>query len=290
MSAIQIPTEAWRKNFRSVVLLAILGVCSAVAWVMAWHKSTPARNAREILSVVRRRGLKSYWPESVRRQQWFLIRRGETIVGWEMEYHQAGPSRAGGGFERRMKIDTGQLRLSARWRLSNNVEDGEYQSQRVVLSPPRAEVGEAKIVFHGRNLQVYQNINGVRYSSTATAPENYLPEGAMPLVIREVARRRGRARFEMVQDESHPKLLQGGRTPLFPFELRYCGEDSQTPGAMVETSDSRGNSWITVVDDNGAVVRRYGENLECTLVSYEEVLRHFPGVAEFASDEDTVEL
>lgn len=284
-----IPTEAWRKNFRSIVLLAILGVCSAVAWVLAWHKSTPARNAREILAAIRRNGIKSYWPDNAQRQQWFLIHRDGKITGWEMEYHQAGPSGAGGGFERRLNNAKSQLRISARWRLNNNAEEGEYQSQRVMLSPPRADVGEAKIVLRSRNLQVVQNINGHGFSSTTATPDNYLPEGLMPLAIREVARRRSRARFEMVQDAQPPAQSQGEKTPLFSFELRYAGKDSHSGGAMVEEYYDPKHTWITVLDDGGNVLERYQGKIKWMPVSREEILQHFPAAAEYASDDETVE-
>ena len=283
-------SETWRKNFRSVVLLAILGVCAALAWVLAWHKSAPARDGREILAGIRRQGIRQYWTQNVQRRQWFLIRRDGNVVGWEMEFRQAGPDGAGGGFERRTNVNTGQERISARWRLTNNAEEGQYQSQRVEFSRTRAEVSEAKIVLQNRTLQVYQNIDGVRYVSTAAASENYLPEGLMPLAMREVARRQGRARFEMVEDGSHPEESQGGRTPLYPFELRYLGKDSQTGGAMVETSFGGGSSWVTVIDETGNVLRRFGSNVEFLPATREEIQKQFPSAVEVIADDETVEM
>jgi hypothetical protein len=290
MVPIHIPTEAWRKNFRSIVLLAILGVCSAMAWVLAWHKSAPARNAQEILAAIRRRGIKTYWPENARHQQWFLIYRDEKITGWEMEYHQAGSNGAVGGFVRQNDLSTRQVRISTRWRLSNNAEKGDYQSQHVAWNPPQAEVGEAKIELRDRNLQVVQNINGKRYSSSAAAPENYLPEGLMSLAIREVAQRRSHARFEMVQDAQPPAQSKGEKTPLFSFELRYVGQDSHSGGAMVEESYDPKHTWITVLDDAGNVLQRNQGNIKCVPVPHQTVLQHFPAAAEFAGDDETVEL
>lgn len=290
MVPIHLSTETWRKNFRSVVLLALLGVCSAVAWVLAWHKSAPAREAQGILAAIRRNGIKSYWPENVQRRQWFLIRRDGQIVGWEMEYRQAGPGNAGGGFERQTNGQKKQIRISSRWRLSNDSEHGEYESQRLEYLLPQSKISQAKIVLQNRTLQVFQNIDGARYISTAAAPENYLPEGLMLLAIQEVARRKTRARFEMVLDESPPGKSQGGQTPLFSFELRYIGVDAGIGGAMVETSYGHGNSLMTVIDDNGDILRVYGEHVESTPASRETILEYFPAAVEFISDEETVEL
>lgn len=282
--------EAWRNNFRSLVLLALLGVCAAAAWLMAWHKSSPSREGQDILATIRQKGIKSYWPQNVQRREWFLIRRGEKIVGWEMEYRQAGPDRAGGGFERQTNTAAGQERISARWKLTNNTEQGQYQSQSVKFSRMKASVTEAKIALQEGRLEVLQNNNGAHYASTTPVTENYLPEGVMSIAIHEVAKRKTQARFDMVEDESYPEESQGGQTPLYSFELRYIGQDTRTGGAMVETFFRGGGSWVTVVDDEGNVLRRFGENVEFTPATRVEVQKHFPEAAELQSNDGTVEM
>jgi hypothetical protein len=288
MVPISNPTETWRKNFRSIVLLAILGVCATAAWVLAWHKSAPAREAQEILAEIRRNGIKSYWPDDAIRQQWFFVYRGDNVVGWEKEYHQAGSDHIAGCVEKRWNNDKGQVRISSRWRLSNNAEEGEYQSKYEIFSSPHP-IFETIIVLRNRNLQVFQNIKGAHFTSTRKIPENYLPEGLSSLVIREVARRRGHGRFEMVLDDIHPEQLQGGQTPLFPMELRYVGVDPDTGGAKIEESLDPKNSWTIVLDAAGNVLRRDQGNTRTMPVSYETVLKKFPAAAEFA-DKETGEL
>ncbi|MBN1942478.1 MAG: hypothetical protein JW849_04200 [Phycisphaerae bacterium] len=285
-----IPVETWRKNFRSLVLLAILGVCSAVAWVLAWHKGAPARDAREILSAIRRQGIKHYWPQNARQQRWFFIRREGNVVGWEMHHRQAGADGAIGGFVRRENAPHKQVRLSSRWRLSNDAEQGEYHSQQVVLQPPQVKVTEAAIELRDRNLQVNQNIDGAGFSSTTAIPENYLPEGLMTLAMREVAQRQGRAQFKMVLDNQKPSPPTGGQTPLFSFELRYVGQDPSTGGAKVETSFGRENPWITILDANGEMIRRYEGNTEFSPATFEEILQRFPDAAEYAPDGETTAM
>lgn len=291
MIPVETATETWRKNFRSLVLLAVLGICTASAWALAWYRGAPAREAAEILAAVRRDGLRAYWTELLPRRRWFLIRQGGKIVGWEMVFRRVGPETAEGGFVQRQFHPAGQIRLASRWRIRLDAEKGEYQSQQVFLRPGGAEVNETTIELRDRRIQVLQNRDGVRFLSVAPTPDNYLPEGLMDLVIRETARRKTRTRFEMVLDSQPPARQQGAQTPLFPLEFRYLGEDPQTGGTKIEESLSRSEgTGLIVLDTFGEVIRRqYGET-EYTFSSRSEVLRSFPDAAEFADEEETVEM
>ncbi|MBN1555818.1 MAG: hypothetical protein JXA11_13835 [Phycisphaerae bacterium] len=286
MIPVQTSTETWRKNFRSLVLLALLGVCSTAAWVLAWHKSAPARDGRDFLESLRQRGVKSWWPANGRRQHWFLVYRQGTVVGWEMDYRQASANGTIGGMIRR----TQDTRLSSRWRISNDIQEGDYQSQFVKLQLPHPESVEATIELRGDRLQVLQVIDRVRYSSATKIPDNYLPEGLMLPAMREVVRRQGKARYEMVADDHPPSRQDGGTTPLFSFQLRYLGADASTGGAMVETFYGAGEPLITILDADGEVIRRRQGNTDFQPATREAILQLFPEAAQYAMDNETVEL
>lgn len=264
-----------------------------MAWVMAWHKGAPTREAQAILAAIQGRGLLDSWSKDTEPQRWYLVLREGKVIGWEMEFHQAQPSGAAGGEVSKQVVPSGQILLTAQWKLSNDAKQGEYRSRQVALKLPRPVVVEAGIELHEGNLRVDQNINGKRFSSSGRAPENYLPEGLMTLAIREVARRKTHARFLMVRDGYPPEQPQGGQPKLHPFSLRYLGADEQTGGARVVFSlaDGQGGEQTLILNKEGKVVRREAGKRQFVATTGQEVLRLFPDAGEVVpTDDKTVQM
>jgi hypothetical protein len=283
-------SEAWRRSARSLVLLGLLGVCVAVAWVLVQHEGGPAREAIDILAEVRKAGLAEYWKEKTEKRQWFLLRRGGKIVGWQMTSRRPDDS----GFSGSMVRKTIDQQIQVKWELSDDLRHGTYESQAVSSISlggrrPGVQTVRAVLVLEGSHIKVQQNVGGNVFQSSGRTPDNYLPEGMGELALQIVSMREAHARFSMILDNASPKV----KTPrFFTWDVRYVGPSELSRGASTVETTLLGlrdpDSHITVLDAEGNIIRQMIGGTEIQAVTGKDVLKIFPNAASVAGD--TVEI
>ena len=279
-------TRARQKSRRSLFLLVILGISVAGAWYLSRHLSAGTREASEILAEIRTRGLSSFWTAEEGEKQWFFIRKEGKNVGWEFTYRKPVAS---GGYEGGMVSVRGaptappNYKALSRWTLSNDISQGKYAADEISLRP----VGGVFLQQHkvatrteleNAQLSVRQRFDSVVINSSATTPENYLPEGAHSFVLQQVAQRKTSAIFAGIIDSERPDQ---GRVRFATLIFEYIGQAEENPQLSVlrikQKLPNRSSSELFYyLDPAGRLVKRTGGAIEFRAVTREEILAIYP--------------
>jgi hypothetical protein len=282
-----------QKNFRTLILLGIMGVATAVAW---WMTTGPGgqriREARQILAEVRQKRLEAYWGEEPDRTtvQWSILRAKDVPVGWSVTYRRRIPGGFEGGMIQLASSSRGASQAVSHWKLSSDARRGVYQSTSSILGQPAGSPDEnaTRIELTDGKLDVIQREGRSLYHSSASAPRNYIPEGTVMLIMQLVARRKTQAEFQLIIDSNLPTSRQ---TAFAKYIVRYLGpiddDDKNAAGSAVElTMTARQGRSCRVLhfDRDGKLIRQiYGDVTEL-VVSEDEIREVFPRAVEMLPD------
>jgi len=245
------PGDAERRRIRtlSAVMVAVLGVSIAIAWVLAGIRGAPTRTGAEIMEQIRRDGLAAHWRHRPP-EQWHLISAGEKPIGWRAALMRSVPT---GGFEGldvkfRVLTNTWQVQWET-WTLDAYATEGKYRAGIIVPRQGRPLAGVDTVIAlrEGRVL-----VDQAKFGhSEADAPANYIPEGVRDLAVYLAAQGGEPAGFRMVFNEMPPS---GGRVQ----SGRILVEDmvSSADGWQVTVRSSGGSEETVSYDNRGQVVRR----------------------------------
>ncbi|MBT3200664.1 MAG: hypothetical protein HN350_12195 [Phycisphaerales bacterium] len=193
-----------RFNLIAVVMIAVLAISVAIAWFTTQPKTPPLTSSQagaEIIAEISGETLDEYWSAD-RRENYFLIidRKKEsdslTPVGWEVVSRQQDPS---GGYSGALKQVVGDdFTHKSRWSLSADLSQGQYSAD-----SPDDQTNQiaTQIILDNETITVTRNVDGKTQTASTDRPENYLPEGAMPLALKLVAERQLDASFKILFDD-----------------------------------------------------------------------------------------
>jgi hypothetical protein len=178
--------ERHRQLLLSLVLLAILGLSVLGAWSLVQSRQVPVARARDILRGIRDKTLSPYWG-SQEVSRWYLVQDASgRAVGYMVRLRKPDDKDYSGLTLTRM----GNAQQGESWTLDAAATEGSYTA----TIGGRA-VADTQITLHDGQVTVTQPWEGGTGRASSPAPENYIPEGLLWLVVAEVSRTAAEARF-----------------------------------------------------------------------------------------------
>ena len=226
-----------KRSLLAVVVLAVLVVSVAVAWVLGALADRRVKSAVAILAAVRRDGLAKHWPERPR-LDWYLSHAGDEAEpsGWRAVIRgRVDNGREDNGLFAGMIVHvSGREYQVEEWVLNADATSGKYAAHMGVGRPlpdtsitlEKREDGEKREDREKMDVTVTP-YGGKRLPGRGEAPKNYLPEGTLELAVALVAAGRGNAQFALVFNGS-PNV--GGRIEFGTVRMRYAGKGPTRQG------------------------------------------------------------
>ena len=211
---------------RNAILLAIFAVVVGAAWVLSQPTPDDLRG-RQILAEIRRTGLAAYWPEAA--VTWHVRSTGERISGWRGEIVVPTPN---GKFHGLSVTVTGTALgtrgLWERWTLNADATESNYLAGGFGWTRRGVRMGkeDTAISLKEGRVTAFQRIQDYPFETVGPAPAGYIPEGAMSIALRLVARHKAKARFRMIFNEVPPP---GARPAFTPVEMEFRTPDGDDP-------------------------------------------------------------
>ena len=135
----------------------------------------------------------------------------------------------------------------------------------------------ASIELESGTLRVQQEFPGQKLNSESKIPDNYIPEGSMSLMFREVAKRKTHAKFKMIFDSLPPV---GSRPRFGVLDVRYLHPLKNGPtGAVLEVKHvilSTESTYRVLLDSTGNVVSETTEKTVTVPVSEKDFNEAYP--------------
>ena len=238
------PTAA-RPGGIIAVMLVLLLMSVGVAWWISHHRQAAGHRGNDILAEIRSAGLKHFWGEGGR--EFYLMRRNGENVGWQAVLRK--PTRDGyGGLDIHAYVKNNIVAWET-WTLSNDLREGYYVAMGPSILVPGL-LATTKIVLKNGQVEVTETLHDLprgprtgrptasqfgnqhQYTSRTAVPENYLPEGSLPLVMRLVGERKVKASFKIVLNETPPLQAGNGalKTRLGSVQAEFTKNDMFTTG------------------------------------------------------------
>lgn len=282
MSAAQQSTRRPRFALIAVLMFALLALATLSAWLIVQRRSGPHMRGAELVEQMRSEGLSAWWDRSPH-SQWFLIRRNGEVIGWDVRLRLP---LGDGGFEGlKLRIFRAQERSGGSWeywQLNADATSGEYLSGDLAFGEGRLVTStNTSIVQEEGAIQTEQSSQVGPRRSKAEVPENYIPEGTLPLVRRLVAEEGAEAAFRMVFNEQLP---QGSRTTFgvvrmngrSPSEQERAQDAAYAVENVLITLDGSDSGETYLLDEQGRTVGIVAERIRIDAVSAAEVAAEFP--------------
>ena len=201
----------------AAVMVGILAVSVALAWLATKPRKNTSQGGAEIISKLMNDTLEGYWAGS-HRDSWFIgLRQDIKPIGWRM---QSRGRESGGMFSGGLLAgNVGSSPYNSSWRLSADLSEGFYVAPAL---DRRGQMLETRITLTRDNVTVVRSGGDHKLTAAAARPDNYVPEGAFPLVLRLAAARTGEATVKMIFDDS---AIVGGRVSFVDARLTSLGDN-----------------------------------------------------------------
>lgn len=285
-----------------VFMLAVLVVSVVVAWWISHHRQTAVRRGGEIVAEIRRDGLKKFWGEGTR--EFFLVRRNGLDVGWHAALRK--PVEGGyRGLDVYMHLASPGADQWESWTLSDDLRAGTYRAfgpSRLMKDRwARTEIalahGHVTVTETQFALARASRAGGVAmmremdtFTSRAAVGENYLPEGTLPLVLRQVGEHQVTASFKIILNEMPPMPTASGEweTRFGSIRAEFGGQETLANPAPTRTTvvtAVRGgfghdSTERTYWSQDGTLQRLTAGPMEFVRVDQAELLKVFPKAIE----------
>ncbi len=267
--------SAGKQAMLALLMLALLGAAVAGAWVLQYSAGRQGRAGADILRRVRANGLGHYWHDE-ERIRWYLIQSGPVVSGWMVAVRQQPGEGVYEGYTVGFpnSAHSSAEHFTENWRLNADATRGQYEGTSQAgpiitrLTIIALEPGQVTVRQGPRQPE-----------ARSAAPDNYIPEGALPLVIRQVVAEKADAQFKMVFDESP---AAGQEVQFTTVRIRYAGEGEKTRGQPTYLARMSHREWgkqvITYqLDQAGQILSiRYGGGSTYRAVSQQALLGRFP--------------
>lgn len=286
--------RARQQKLLILILLSILGACIVLGWWMTRRIDAPTTQGIEIVRAVRARKLLQFpGGNKTYRQHYFIYQHAggkPQIVGWRFRYHSRNQNPEKGFVGGEMEWNPGSYAQS-RWTLTDGLDKGSYQSRIERRKRDGLIRTGASIELNNGILYVQQILPGHKLNSECEIPDNYIPEGSVSLMLREVAERKTHAKFKMIFDSLPPV---GSRPRFGILEVRYIKPpEDDSGGAELEIrqiTPSRKSTYRVVLDSAGNVAREIAGNMKTIPVSEKMFSEVFPYDAEHLRNTSPSEL
>ncbi len=189
-------TPQARFNLIGAVMVGVLGISVAMAWVATWSQKDSAYSGADLISKLRSDSLERYWP-LVSTERWMIgVASPTTPVGWEMLSSRPDPQ---GGFSGQQVAGAETVSHKSNWTLSSDLSRGDYTS--VVFDKNDKELAKTRITLSDIQISIVRQAGQKQTSASSARPKNYVPEGALSLVLSLVAQRGQAVTVKMIFDE-----------------------------------------------------------------------------------------
>ncbi|MCP4379669.1 MAG: hypothetical protein GY794_26310, partial [bacterium] len=214
--------------------------------------------------------IEEYW-SNADHKTWFVGQQPDgTPVRWQIRSRRKTP---GGEFSGIIALgDRSGDRYESSWTLNTDLSEGSYLGR--VIDENNNVQGKTQITITNNKVTVVCSVSGKKGSATSRRPANYIPEGALPLVMRLVASRGRKMTFKMILDQNSivggdVNFLDAELTPLKDdiVQVKIYGRrfiitsiyqiDSDNNIDGIEDPDSR----VTFTPDKEELVRKLFESL-----------------------------
>jgi len=211
----------------AAVMVGMLAVSVALAWLVTKPRINTSRGGAEIISKLAADTLEGYWTGS-HRTSWFIGRLQDIRpVGWQLRSR----NRESEGMFSGSLVDgrIGAAPQTSSWRTRTDLSEGLYVAHAI---DNKGRMVETRIALTDNDVTVVRGSGGQKVTATAARPDNYVPEGTFPLVLRLAAARGRKATVKMIFD-SHA-IVDGTigfvNVRLMPGEDNVIRVESSGPG------------------------------------------------------------
>jgi hypothetical protein len=180
-------------NRLAIVMVGILVASVALAWFTTKPRKNFSPDGAGIISQLIDDTIEEYW-SNADHERWFVgQRRDGNPIGWQMRSRRQISEDEFSG-----TIQAAQYKSN--WTLNTDLSEGSYLGRE--FDENNNTLAETRITITDNEVTVVRDISGKKRSATSRRPKNYIPEGALPMVLRLVASRGSGKTFKMVLDQN----------------------------------------------------------------------------------------
>jgi len=269
-------------------LAAVLVASVVVAWVYVNHRhQAAAKQGKDLLREVRQNGLSAYFAP-LPTHRWYELARVEganqQVDGWRAVSHLVDSER---GLHHGSNITTrvvGPKLVGSwqRWTLNEDATRCLYYAGDLAAEGGTFTFELTTISrFAEGHLSVSQKLLGKIVHSDAPVPDNYVPEGLLPLLERLMVRRPEPANVQIALDGEQPKE---GKPQFFAVAFRQAPNRVDprlwargTQAVQMTMPDvSAGPMQLVFFDERGGLLARLGNGRKETPMALAGQLARFP--------------
>ncbi len=196
----------------ALMAVVLAGAVGAAAWVV-YERSEPVRAGAELLEHIRREGLAKYLDDG--NMRCFIMQNAVgRPAGWSCEtLRKSADGFAGVNTTVSYRSDGESYAVEETWILNADATAGEYRSEEQGKLNTRITLNKGVVsVTH------VEGENPV--SASTPAPDNYVPEGLLPWVIRQAASGSKIVALGMLMDD---ESVVSGQVRFTPLTLKPLG-------------------------------------------------------------------
>jgi len=179
----------------AAVMIGMLAVSVALAWMATKPPKNTSQGGAEIISKLAADTLEGYWT-GAQRTSWFIgLMRDVQPIGWQMRSRL----RESEGMFSGALVDgsVGASPHKSSWRTKADLSESLYVAR---MPAESGRVVETRIILTDSEVTVVRSSGERKITATAARPDNYVPEGTFPLVLRLAAARGREATVKMIFD------------------------------------------------------------------------------------------
>jgi hypothetical protein len=259
----------------SVIMFAVLVASVLAAWGLTQGTGRLTRNGSKIIAALQEKGAEAIWQDS--REHWTITRVKGSPAIWSYYAHRREGEKYHG-----IEVVITDIKRPLRghwatWQLDTHLNSYVYHAGSIQLTGRGITLAtNTTTTFKDGSIHLKQRVKDGWRASQAGAGDNYLRQGAWPLVRAMVARKETDAKFELILDDTPPKQ---GVIQFHRLVLRYQGQPDEYPDGYAlawRRSGGKPRAGVSVIDRSGFILlKRNGDFVE-RAVSRQEVLNTFP--------------
>jgi hypothetical protein len=205
-------TPQARQNLVAVAMVFVLAGATGLAWMTTGKPKAHVYTGADMLAKLASQKIDKYWSsEESTRCMIGLAGKPDKAVGWEITSIQ---SDAGGEFSGLESGGSKDSLHAVRWTLSPDLSQGTYSA--IVYGKNGNEISQTETTLTEDRVNIVRRVQQVELTGSSPRPKNYVPEGALPLVLGIVAETGNEITVKMVFDEI---AIVGGSIRFVDVEL-----------------------------------------------------------------------
>ncbi|MCE5280450.1 MAG: hypothetical protein ABFD92_19655 [Planctomycetaceae bacterium] len=254
----------------SLVLLAVLAAVVAAAWAVVAVRAGATRRGIEIVRRLQEQGL----PQLLGSQpqvRAYRVTEPQSARGWRLIRVEPAPKGYAGLAAEKLQDGKRAYQAEERWRATDNLSRVEYEATDDMATRRGVSILLTAQSVTNRTVTVIMAQGSEGISGKGPAPDNYVPEGMLPLAIRLAAEGGEPANITMIlNNEALRPTARGVYEPNFtPAQIR------PRSGGQVEIKIA-GSTQTYTLNDSGQIIHiRHDSGLEYSAVPVEELRKNF---------------